>query len=146
MIEETYGPNLIVDGDMESQNANAWAVYGSPVVVEKSTVQKHNGTRSLHIVGDTTNDGVKQSPTVEIGEIYELEADVYLVSGQFAVVQTNAGGGYKNLGAVDTTGQWTHVLGRVKASATSPKDVRLITYGAAEIYFDNLSFRKVTIV
>jgi hypothetical protein len=52
------GANLIVDGDMEAADCSAWPINATPVTVEKVATPVYGGSKALHIVADSVNEGV----------------------------------------------------------------------------------------
>ncbi len=153
---ERLGPELIVDGDMEADNLDAWNDTHSPMVKEKTTATAHSGARALHIVSDGPGDGVHQIirpttvselfikplPGLKKGRTYRVQLWVKNSSGhnELRLSQTSL----KHPLTTDDDG-WHFVRLYVKYENPVFTDFITIAYGSekSDVYVDDLSLREV---
>ena len=140
---ETYGANLITNGDMELDAS--WPNYQTPTTNERSSVQKHGGDYSRHIVGDAANDGTAQfGLSVTTGKLYVYDFWGYVVSGILAIQRDQTS---LNIlpATITTLGSWVQRTGYQVATNTTAAWIlkAICVEGAGEFYIDDILVKQV---
>jgi len=148
------GPNLLSNGDMESDSdwANKALEGGFPVsdsseVAQYSTAKSYTGSRSIYISTDDANEGVQNTSVTPIaGKTYRMSCWVFLVSGEYVEILAEEACFtdtlYSNGGA---KGEWKEIVVFGTCNNASQNIVFQVRAGTAatEWYMDNASIRVV---
>ena len=134
------GPELVTDGDMELVGVANWADYATPLTKEKSSVQVHSGTQSLHLIADANFEGARQTTiSVVAGVTYKIVVWTYVISGSAPRARVTIGSGTTDLTS-STTNVWEFLTADVLSDATGLETLQLDAR-SGESYWDDISIR-----
>jgi hypothetical protein len=131
--------SIITYGDMESANwADEWLVmFGA--TLSQSTEQIHGGSYSLKIVSPGAGEGAQQNPLnidQVVGHTYQIEAYIYILSGNKVKVTTSEG----QIGSdLETQGEWLHFSEQYVATGTGGLLRFLANVGATTFYVEDVA-------
>ncbi len=155
---EKLGKELIVDGDMEANGVEAWLNSYTPLKNEKSTAFARSGKQSLHIVSDSSGDGVLQiiKPIVHkelflIPEKGFKKGATYRVQAWVKNSRTDEYNDFRLAGTALKTpmktdsSEWQLIRHYVTYDKNVPTDFLTIGYGTSksDVYVDDVSIRQV---
>lgn len=141
--------DLVVNGDMSTDQMGPWIRYGQPFLIEKAwyELKVPNSSQVMHIVTEGGG-GIQQlGITVIPGHTYELSYEAFVVSGGSIAVRLgnhSSNSDFENAQQyVGRTGGFVTKTRRFVAPETN--DFRLVfaTRGATELYIDNVSIIEV---
>lgn len=105
---EATTTNLLTNGDF-SNGTTDWSTWGSPPTREHSTKMQFNGSNTIRLITNGTNQGYSRTIAVTAGVTYTLSAWTYLISGQ-SVIMGNVDGGWPSAGAdMSKMGVWQRI-------------------------------------
>ncbi len=144
-VNDNFGiqPNLIIDGDFESNNMQGWLRYGTPSLVEKILDQSLN-SRVLHILAGSGGIQQTQIPVIA-GRTYELRYSVKVSRGLFAIRlgNRNSNFDFEGLQQIERASR-TYVTKNRRFVAPASRDFRLImAVSNADVLIDNISIVEV---
>ena len=155
---EVLGPEMIMDGDMESSSLANWAPHHNPKVLAKSTDFAKSGKQSLHLVAGKGGAGVLQivRPThyeelfkvtdkpLTAGKEYRIEVWVKnMVPERQAELRLPGSPLRASLKTEDQ--EWRKFVFRVKTDKVPTTPYIVIGYSApqTDCYIDDLSVREI---
>ena len=148
IYEASYGDEMLAVPDMEADTD--WTNWGTPTTHERSTDQKHAGTYSRKLVGNSDADGMVDEVTTEVGCFYIASGWLYIsaltaTSATLALLRSDTSA-YYDYTAETTTGSWQQQASMVYQALTTGTYVVSAQQGAgaATWYCDDLSHKKIT--
>lgn len=144
------GSDVIVNGSFESGNPpTSWTEVSSPTTFEQSSTQHQEGSYSLHVIGDSQNDGARQYANLTNNLWYVMSGYIYPETPAGAAYYTFGMGGTKGISSptytFGTQDTWLHLSIADVVSGSGSKDINLIPiYQPADIYFDDISVKPLT--
>ncbi len=144
---EQLGSEMMVDGNMELSGVTNWRNTYTPLVKEKSSTYAHGGSRSLHIVSDSSGDGVHQvfSPSpLEVGKTYKITLWVKNMDiEEYLNIKLSGTDLNKHLKTYNTG--WEPLF--FYTTYTSYVSTPYLTFGygtaTSDVYIDDVSFKEV---
>lgn len=121
--------NLLTNGTFDTA-VTGWSAVSTPATFESSSGR-------AHIVGNSAGDGMSQSVTCSIGNLWELRFEYQVVTGTLNVTKT----GMTSLTALTGAGLKVHRF--TESDGTSQLLSFVIPDAAGEFYVDNITLRKV---
>ena len=131
----TAGNEMVTDGDMETVGVGSWNDNVTPTTKEKSSVQKHGGNQSLHIITDASSEGAYQNLVTSAGTWYKFSGWIYraTTNAYFRVT----GGGFSDLVGSNTSTTWEKKT--ITGRANGPQITVQLLSSTSEAYGDDYS-------
>jgi hypothetical protein len=125
--------NIVTNGTMEQQDG--WANYATVSINERSSVQKHGGNFSRHVVANVG--GMSQGlSNLTVGATYKVSGYYYLVSGEMRIVF------FSTEPYLTTKGSWQYFEYNVTAASASTP-LRIYNSNVTEFYVDDVKVEKL---
>jgi len=137
------GVELVTNGGMESGTPpTGWTQLNSPDTFERSGVQKHSDSYSLHVIKLTGEQaGATQNLSFTTEKTYRVSLWYYLVTDSM-LCAIDKGDSTLDYNWFSQQGAWTHFTKDIISTGTDGI-IYLVTGGEDEFYVDDVSVREV---